>query len=228
MGQARGFLSRVLTLVAKDIRIEWRTRDSVVTMVVFGLIVLLTFGFAFDMAVVNVGAIAPGVLWAAIAFSSTLGLSRSFSMEKDRGAIEGLLLLPVDRSTIFLAKVAANLMYMGVAEVVLVPALVVLFNLSAAHLGSLLLVVLLGSVGFAGVGTLFSAIAIHSRAREVLLPVLLLPVTTPVVLACVKVTNSIFAGFSLDEVAHWLVLLVAFDVIFLALSALLFDYVIED
>ena len=102
-------------------------------------------------------------------------------MEKDRGAIEGLLLLPVDRGTIFLAKVVTNLLYMGVTAVVLVPSLVVLFNLPIVRLGDLILVVVLGSMGFAGVGTLFSAIAIHSRAREIMLPVLLLPVVAPVV-----------------------------------------------
>jgi heme exporter protein B len=221
------FVRSVLWLAAKDLNIEWRTRDSVVIILVFGLLVVLIFSFAFEMEGAQATTLAPGVLWAAVAFSSTLGLSRSFTVERDRGSIEGLLLLPVDRSAIFLAKMLVNLLYMGIAQVVLLPALVVLLNVPIPDLGRLLLVVVLGSVGFAGVGTLFSAIAIHSRAREVMLPVLLLPVAAPLLLACVKMTAGVLAGTAFMGMQHWLGLLVAYDVIFLALSVLLFDYVVE-
>ena len=157
-----------------------------------------------------------------------LGLSRSFIMEKDRGSMEGLLLAPVDRSAIYLGKMLGNVLFITVVEVVILPIFIVLFNLSAEDLPLLAGVMLLGTVGFAGVGTLFSAMAIHTRAREVLLPILLFPVVIPVMLASVKLTAAILDRVAFDEVQNWFSLLVAFDVIFMALSVILFDFVVEE
>jgi heme exporter protein B len=222
------YLRKVFAIVAKDVVAELRTREMFSSMFVFSLLVILIFNFTFDLRAENQRTLAPGVLWVAIAFAGMLGLSRSFIMEKDRGSMEGLLLTPVDRSAIFLGKMLGNVLFITAVEVIILPIFMVLFNLSAGDLPLVVGVVLLGTIGFAGVGTLFSAMAIHTRAREVLLPVLLFPVVIPVMLAAVKLTAAILDRLPLADVQNWLSLLVAFDLIFMALAFMLFDYVVEE
>ncbi len=222
------YIRKILAIVAKDVAAELRTREMISSMVVFSLLVILIFNFAFDLRADNQQALAPGVLWVAIAFAGMLGLSRSFIMEKDRGSMEGLLLTPVDRSAIYLGKMLGNVFFMAVVEAIILPIFVVLFNLSAGDLPLLAGVMILGTVGLAGVGTLFSAMAVHTRAREVLLPILLFPVVVPAMLAAVKLTAAILDRLPFAEVQHWFSLLVAFDVVFTTLSLILFDYVVEE
>lgn len=222
------YLRKVVAIVAKDVAAELRTREMLSSMFVFSLLVILIFNFAFDLRAENQKTLAPGVLWVAIAFAGMLGLSRSFIMEKDRGSMEGLLLTPVDRSAIYLGKMLGNLIFIGIVEVIILPIFIVLFNLSADYLLLLVGVVILGSIGFAGVGTLFSAMAVHTRAREVLLPILLFPVVIPVMLAAVKLTGAVLDQLPFADVQNWFSLLVAFDLIFLALSFILFDYAMEE
>jgi len=222
------YLRKVLAIVAKDIAAELRTREMLSSMFVFSLLVILIFNFAFDLRADNQAALAPGVLWVAITFAGMLGLSRSFILEKDRGSIEGLLLAPVDRSAIYLGKLLGNVLFIAVVEMIILPIFIILFNLPADALPVLVGVTLLGTLGFAGVGTLFSAMVVHTRAREVLLPVLLFPVVVPVMLSSVKLTAAILDRVPLSEVQNWLSLLVAFDVIFMTLSFMLFDYVLEE
>ncbi|GAB4546160.1 MAG: heme exporter protein CcmB [Anaerolineae bacterium] len=225
---AMSYLRKVVAIVAKDVAAELRTREMLSSMFVFSLLVILIFNFAFDLRAENQKTLAPGVLWVAIAFAGMLGLSRSFIMEKDRGSMEGLLLTPVDRSAIYLGKMLGNLIFIGIVEVIILPIFIVLFNLSADYLLLLVGVVILGSIGFAGVGTLFSAMAVHTRAREVLLPILLFPVVIPVMLAAVKLTGAVLDQLPFADVQNWFSLLVAFDLIFLALSFILFDYAMEE
>jgi heme exporter protein B len=222
------YLRKVVAIVTKDVAAELRTREMLSSMFVFSLLVILIFNFAFDLRAENQKTLAPGVLWVAIAFAGMLGLSRSFIMEKDRGSMEGLLLTPVDRSAIYLGKMLGSLIFIGVVEIIILPIFIVLFNLSASYLPLLAGVVILGSIGFAGVGTLFSAMAVHTRAREVLLPILLFPVVIPVMLAAVKLTGAVLDRLPFADVQNWFSLLVAFDLIFLALSFILFDYAVEE
>ena len=222
------YLRKVLAIVAKDVAAELRTKEMFSSMAVFSLLVILIFNFAFDLRADNQRTLAPGVLWVAIAFAGMLGLSRSFVMEKDRGSLEGLLLTPVDRSAIYLGKMLGNVLFIAVVELIILPIFVVLFNLSAGDLPLLAGVMLLGTIGLAGVGTLFSAMAIHTRAREVLLPILLFPVVIPAILSAVKLTAAILDRWPWADAQNWFSLLVAFDVIFMALSFILFDYVVEE
>jgi heme exporter protein B len=222
------YLRKVFAIVAKDVATELRTREMLSSMFVFSLLVILIFNFAFDLRAENQKTLAPGVLWVAIAFAGMLGLSRSFIMEKDRGSMEGLLLTPVDRSAIYLGKMLGNVLFIAVVEVIILPIFIVFFNLSAGDLPLMAGVMILGTIGFAGVGTLFSAMAIHTRAREVLLPVLLFPVVIPVLLSAVKLTAAILDRLPFADVQNWFSLLVAFDLIFMALSFILFDYVLEE
>jgi heme exporter protein B len=222
------YLRKVLAVVTKDVVAELRTREMLGSMFVFSLLVILIFNFAFDLRAENQRTLAPGVLWVSIAFSGMLGLSRSFIMEKDRGSMEGLLLTPVDRSAIYLGKMLGNVLFITVVEIVILPIFIVLFNLSAGDIPLLVGVMFMGTIGFAGVGTLFSAMAIHTRAREVLLPVLLFPVVVPVMLSAVKLTAAILDRIPVADVQNWLSLLIAFDLIFMALALMLFDYVMEE
>jgi heme exporter protein B len=222
------YLRKVFAVVAKDVVAELRTREMLSSMFVFALLVILIFNFAFDLRAENQRTLAPGVLWVAIAFAGMLGLSRSFIVEKDRGSMEGLLLTPVDRSAIYLGKLVGNVLFIAVVELIILPIFMVLFNLTARVLPPLAGVMLLGTIGFAGVGTLFSAMAVHTRAREVLLPILLFPVVIPVMLAAVKLSAAILDRLPFAEVQNWFSLLVAFDLIFMALSFILFDYVMEE
>jgi heme exporter protein B len=223
------FLRQLLTLIWKDLLVEARGRETILAGAVFALLILVIFNFAFDLRVENVAAVAPGVLWVTITFAGVLSLGRAFARERDRRTLDGLLLAPVDRSALYLAKVFTSVLSMLVVEVVALLAFVGLFNLTV-DLPLLVLALVLGTLGLAGVGTLFAAIAAHTRAREVLLPVLLFPVQVPVILATVKSTGAAIRVPGLDppDVGQWLGLLVAYDALFLALSVVLFEYAIEE
>jgi heme exporter protein B len=217
-----------LSIVWKDVLAEWRTREMFGAMSVFALLVILIFNFAFELRADSAQQVAPGVLWVAVTFAGMLGLSRSFILEKDKGSLEGLLLAPVDRSAIYCGKMLSNVLFMLAVEVLILPIFTVLFNLSPGALPGLAGVMALGTVGFAGVGTLFSAMAIHTRAREIMLPLLLFPVFVPAMLAAVKATAGLLDGRPLAEFAHWLNLLVVFDVVLIAAAFMTFDYVLEE
>ena len=221
------FLQKVLVIVQKDVAVELRTKEMLSSMFVFSLLVIVIFSFAFELRVEDVRKVAPGVLWVTFIFAGMLGLSRSFVLEKDRGCLEGLLLCPVDRSAIYFGKMLGNVIFMTVVEAMILPIFSILFNISLFQ-PLLLLIVVLGTLGFAGVGTLFSAMAVHTRSREVMLPVLLFPVVLPAMIAAVKATGGILDGLPFSEIAHWVRLLVVFDVVFFAISFMTFDYVVEE
>src|SRR5258708_21952324 len=223
------FLRQLRTLIWKDLLVEARGRETVLAGAVFALLVLVIFHCAFDLRVENVAAVAPGVLWVSVTFAGVLSLGRAFARERDRRTLDGLLLAPIDRSALYLAKVVTSVVSMLVVELVALPAFIALFNL-AVNLPLLILALVLGTVGLAGVGTLFAAIAAHTRAREVMLPLLLFPIQVPVILATVKSTGAAIRvpGLEPPDVGQWLGLLIAFDALFLGLSVLLFDYAIEE
>jgi heme exporter protein B len=220
------FLDAVATLIWKDVVSEARTKEVLGAGVVFALLVLVIFNFAFDLRVENAELVAPGVLWMTFIFVGTLGIGRAFAAERERGTLDGLLLAPIDRSALYVAKTVTNALLMGIVELVALPVFAALFNVRLAWLETASTVAL-GTIGFAGVGTLVAAIASNTRAREVLLPVLLFPLEVPVVIASVKATALALGARPADPLP-WLQLLVAFDVILVASSFLMFEYVIED
>ena len=223
-----GYFRGILAILWKDLAAEARSKELVSAMLVFSLLAVIIFNFALDLdrqARVNVSA---GVLWVTFIFAGTLGLNRSLAMEQDRGSLEGLLLTPVDRSVIYLGKLAGNLVFMLVVEVIVIPIFVLLFQTPLFHWG-IVVTLLLGTLGYAAVGTLLATMAVRTRAREVMLPILLLPVAIPLLLAAVKAT----AGFldpriPFDEIVPYLNLLLVYDVIFLAVAYMVFDYVVEE
>ena len=222
-----GYLRKVFAIVWKDVRAELRTKDILSSMLVFAALAVVIFQFAFDLRADNARLVLPGVVWIAITFSGVLGLNRSFILEQDRGSMEGLLLAPMDRSVIYFGKLIGNLLFIFAVELVLLPLASIFFNVWIVT-PSVLLVVFLGTIGFAAVGTLFAALSVNTRAREVMLPILLFPIMVPVLIAGVRAMGALLDGETLKEVAQWLRLLVAYDVIFIAAAFLLFDFVVEE
>lgn len=219
------FLEQVLAILWKDIRCELRSKQTWMGMGLFALLVLVIFNFAFDLRVDNKAAIAPGALWVAFVFASFLGLGRTMAAEQEKGSLDRLLLCPVDRKAIYLAKLLGNLLFIGVVEIVALPIFAALFNVSL-FAGALIPIVLLGTLGIATIGTLFSAMAAATRARELLLPILVFPLIVPVVIGAVRATGTLMVPAANEP--PWAGLITAFDVIFLSASMLMFGYVIEE
>ncbi len=218
------FFEQVLAILWKDIRCELRSKQTWTSMGLFALLVLVIFNFAFDLRVDNKAAIAPGALWVAFIFASLLGLGRTIAVEREKGLMDRLLLCPVDRKAVYLAKLLGNLLFIGVVELVALPIFAALFNIPL--FGELLPIVLLGTLGIAAIGTLFSAIAAATQARELLLPILVFPLIVPVVIGAVRATSSLMAP-AINE-PPWLGLMTAFDVIFLSVAMLTFEFVVEE
>jgi heme exporter protein B len=196
-------------------------------MLVFALLVILIFNFALELDARARANVTSGVLWVTFTFAGTLGLNRSMAIEKDRGCLDGLLLAPVDRSAIYFGKTLGNLIFMLVVEAIVLPVYSVLYNTNL-FLPGLLLVILLGSVGYVAVGTLLSSMAVQTRTRDVLLPILLFPVIIPVVIAAVKGSSGFLQAIPMDEIMPWINLLIVYDVIFTAVAFMVFDYVVEE
>ncbi len=225
MSTARNFFTQMGAILEKDIRCELRSKQTWISMGLFALLVLVIFNFAFDLRVDNKAAVAPGALWVSFIFASLLGLGRTIAAEQDHGSLDRLLLCPVDRKAIYLAKLLGNLLFIGVVEIVALPIFAALFNVPL-FLGPLIPIVLLGTLGIATIGTIFSAMAAATRARELLLPLLVFPLIVPIVIGAVRATGSLLIPAANEP--PWLGLIIAFDVIFLSLSMLLFQYVIEE
>ncbi len=221
------FLRKVFAIVAKDIAAELHTKEMISAMLVFSVLALLIFSFALDLRGEVAEAAAPGVLWATIAFAGTLGLSRSMAREQQAGCIDGLLLAPMDRSAIFFGKALGNLAFMAVVEIVLLPLFSAFFDVMLLR-GGVLVVLVLGTIGYAAVGTLLAAIAVNTRAREVMLPILLLPLAVPVLIAAVQATGGLIEGASLTEMGGWVRILVVYDLVIVAASLLTFEYVVGE
>jgi len=221
---------RIVALIAgKDLRTELRSRDQIMTLLFFALLVLVVFNFAFDFTVIDFVSLGPGILWVAFIFSGVLALSHSFQIEREQDRLQGILMSPIDRSAFYLGKVCATVLFMAMVEAVLVPIAVLMFNFQfSGRIGAALGVLLLNTIGFAAVGTLFSAMTTQTRRSELLLPLLLFPAAVPIALAAVKTTAHVLAGRPFERYSSWIALSGAYDVIFLAASVLLFDYVLED
>ncbi|HXJ32597.1 MAG TPA: heme exporter protein CcmB [Candidatus Eisenbacteria bacterium] len=217
-----------VAILRKDLRIEWRTRESVSGLVALGILLLVVFTIAHDPTPDQAPLLAPSVLWATFVFTGLLGVQRSFLLEREQDCLAGLLLAPIDPAAIFAGKLAANMVLLGAMQVIVVPMVGLLLHVDFLPvLPGLLVVLTLGNLGFAAGATLFTAIAVRTRAREVLLPLLLLPLVLPVLIAGVKATQAVLAG-GLARAGDALAVLGAFDVIFTVAGWLLFTYVVRD
>jgi heme exporter protein B len=237
-----GFLGKTWALVRKDLRIEMRARETVPPMLAFAFTVTILLAFALPpvstlrapvdtpVGAARLADVLGGFLWVTILFSGLIGFARTFELERADGAIDSVLLAPLDRSGLFAAKAAINLLYLVAVEIFLVPAFGILFS---ANLGAgwfvLILVMALADIGFVTIGTLFSALAAHTRSRELMLPVLALPMLVPLFIAAVALTSDVLGGAGLEAVVArgWFGILVAFDVIFLVVGALTFEFAVD-
>src|SRR6266545_5725115 len=207
------FIKAVAAIVLKDLRAEYRSRELFSAMLVFSILMIVIFNFALELDVKVRQSVTAGVLWSTFAFAGTLGLNRSMAIEKDRGCLDGLLLAPVDRSAIYFGKMISNLAFMLIVEIIVLPVYSVLYSVNLFQPG-LLLVILLGSIGYVSVGTLLAAMSVQTRTRDILLPILLFPVVIPVILAAVKASSGIIDGAEWADIRMPINLLIAYDIIF--------------
>jgi heme exporter protein B len=215
-------------LLAKELRLEFRTRELLTGTVIFVLVVIVLFSFAFDPTAADSRRYGPGLLWIAFLFAGSLMLHPSFAREQANQTLDALRMAPVSSFAILLGKMLANFIFLSVAEIILVPVFAVLYNVSLSGVaGRMALVLALGTLGLVITGTVFSAVSAHARMRELLLPLLLLPILAPLLIAAVEATASLFAEQpALDRT--WLTFLGGFDIVFLTASWLLCDFLLEE
>lgn len=226
-GGVSRYFSALWAVIWKDLAAEWRSRELLSAMLVFALLVILIFNFALELDALTRNNVTSGVLWVTFAFAGTLGLNRSMAVEKDRGCLDGLLLAPVDRSVIFFGKAISNLVFMLVVTAIVLPVYSILYNVNLFQPG-LILVIFLGSTGYVAVGTLLSSMAVQARTRDILLPILLFPVAIPLLVAAVKASAGFLQALPIEDIRPWLNLLGVYDVIFIAVAFMVFDFVVEE
>jgi heme exporter protein B len=224
---ATQFIRSLTAIIWKDLAAELRSRELLSAMLVFALLVILIFNFALELDATARATVTAGVLWVTFAFAGTLGLNRSMAMEKDRGCLDGLLLAPVDRSAIYFGKAVGNLIFMVIVEAIMLPVYSILYGVNL-FLPGLLLVILLGSIGYVAVGTLLSSMAVQTRTRDILLPILLFPLVIPILIAAVKASTGFLQGIAYADIQPWINLLLVYDVVFIAVSFMVFDYIVEE
>jgi heme exporter protein B len=222
-------MQKIRAMVWKDLTSELRTKELIISMCLFSFLVLIIFNFAFALGLTNLQGIIPGILWVAFIFSGLMGLSRSFGAERDRGTLPGLLLCPVSPWGIYLAKMFGVFIFTIVMEIFTLAIFTILYNVNLVpFLFPLGLIIFLGTLGFATVGTIFSAMSASTRTRDVILSILVFPIIVPVLIASVKATGTIIGGKALQEIVSWLKILIAFDLVFLLLAYLTFGFIVEE
>ncbi len=222
-------MKKIIAIIQKDFITELRTKELFSSMITFALLIIVVFNFAFGFSREIVDLAAPAMLWISFIFAGVLGLSRSFALEKEGNAILGLMLTPTDRTLIYAGKMISNTIFVFLVGLIIVPMFVIFFNYNFLEtLVPLIPVILLGSIGFVSVGTLFSAMALNTRLREVLLPILLFPIIIPVIVSAVKLSGLALEGKSILEAESSLKLLIAFDIIFVTACSVMFEYVLEE
>lgn len=224
----RSYLRALGAVVWKDLAAELRSRELLSAMLVFALLVIFIFNFALELDAAARVSVTSGVLWVTFIFAGTLGLNRSLAIEKDRGCLDGLLLAPVDRTAIYFGKAVSNLVFMLAVASIVLPVYSILYNVNLFARPGLLLVILLGAEGYVAVGTLLATMAVQTRTRDMLLPILLFPVVIPVLVAAVKASSGFLQALPMEEILPWLQLLVVYDVVFTAAAFMVFEYVVEE
>jgi heme exporter protein B len=222
------FFNAIGWLVWKDLLSEMRSRENISSMFFFALIVILIFSFSFSMDQQTAKELMPGIMWVAFVFTGIIGLGKSFTAELQNDCLENLQMNPIPRGAIYLGKLASNLLFMLIVEMILFPLFVIFFNLDVFEKIPLFVVILVtGTLGVSAVGTLFSAMTVQIRAREVMLPILLLPLIVPVMIGAVEATGGVLRGDPISLYRQWIELLIIFDVIFTIVSFWVFDFILD-
>lgn len=221
------YFAAIQAIAWKDLAAELRSRELITSMLVFTTMIILIFYFALDLDPKAREFVTSGILWVTFTFAGTIGLNRAMSIEKDRGCLDGLLLAPVDRSAIYFGKMISSLVFMLIVELITLPVYSIFYNVNLFNAG-LIGVTLLGSIGYTAVGTLLSTMTVQARTRDMLLPILLFPVIMPVIIASVKASSGFLQGAAMVDIWPWLNILIVYDVIFLALAFIVFDFIVEE
>ncbi|MFC2020654.1 heme exporter protein CcmB [Chloroflexota bacterium] len=221
------FWNKVLAITWKDALAEMRTKEIVLAVLVFTLLVVVIFNFAFGASQETVKLVASGMLWVTFAFAGVLSLNRSFIMEKEEGCLEGLMVAPISREAIYVGKMLGSLLFMLIIEAIALPFFAFFFNLDVFSV-QMAVITVLTTIGFVAVGTLFSAMAVNTKAREIALPVLFLPIVVPIIISAVRASGLALSGEPWSSLSIDLQIIAAFDVIFLVVSYLTFTFVIEE
>ncbi len=221
------YLSAVRAVIWKDLTAEWRSRENLSAMLVFAILVILIFNFALELDIQAQEYLSAGILWSTFIFAGTIGLNRSMAVEKDRGCLDGLLLAPVDRSMIYFGKAIGNLIFMLIVEIIVLPIYSFLYGVALFQPG-FLLIVLLGSIGYIAVGTMLATMVVQVKTRDILLPILLFPLTLPVIIAAVKASQGFLQMLPITEISIWINILIVYDLIFIALAFMVFDFIVEE
>lgn len=217
----------IKTILWKDLLLELKSKDVIISIVSFALLALVIFNFAFGSSPQLASLIAPGAIWVSITFAGVIGLNRLFVIEHDQGSIIGLLLTPVSKDSIFFGKMLSMFVFLTISEIILLPIYAILFNTSITH-PIFLLIVVLGTIGFASLGTLFSAMAVNTRSREIMLPVMFLPIVMPILIGSVVASANILDGGGWSDSARGIHIIIVFDVLSLVVSPLLFEHIIQE
>lgn len=216
-------------VAAKDLLVEFRSRTGILSAAVFVVLVLMVFNFGRDPTAVSNVVLAPSILWVTFTFAAILALNRAFQLELENQALDGLLLAPIGRGSIYLGKLVANLLFVATVEVLGVPLVALFFNVEMwSHIGTLAGIIALATIGFVAIGTLFSAMTVRTRFAELLLPVVLLPFMILPLMWATLATTSVFADRPLSDIAGWLKMLAAYDIVFVVVSLLLFPATVNE
>ena len=223
------YLNQIAAIVWKDFVTELKTRELLSAMFIFALLVILIFIFSINLSIVKASEVGPGILWVAFLFAGTIGLNRSFMLEKENGCLMGLMLVPADRTTIYFGKLISNLIFLSIMELFILPLFMIFFNIDLlSHLGPLLIVVFLGTLGFCALGTLLSSLSSNLKTREIMLPILLYPLLIPIVIGAVRMTGQILDGVELFDMMKWIGLTASFDIIYIGVSIMTIDHILEE
>jgi heme exporter protein B len=223
------YLNQIAAIVWKDFVTELKTRELLSAMFIFALLVILIFIFSINLSIVKASEVGPGILWVAFLFAGTIGLNRSFMLEKENGCLMGLMLVPADRTTIYFGKLISNLIFLSIMELFILPLFMIFFNIDLlSHLGPLLVVVFLGTLGFCALGTLLSSLSANLKTREIMLPILLYPLLIPIIIGAVRMTGQILDGAELADMMKWVGLTASFDIIYIGVSIMTIDHILEE
>lgn len=223
----KSYFHHLFVIVRKDFLLELRSKDVVLPVFIFSFLVVVTFNFALEPTASSVSLVVPGILWVAVLFGAMLGFGRMFLSESELGAFQGLLASPVGRDVIFFGKVISNVLFLAVIELILLPIMIVLFNVTLSPL-NMLYVSVPALVGISLSGMLFAAISVNMRAKEVMLPILFLPVVVPIILGAVESTYGVMNGNNMEGVFKWIVLMIIFDLIYSVLGPVSFTMIVEE
>ncbi len=223
------YLNQVSAIVWKDFVTEFKTRELFSSMFIFAVLVILIFIFSINLSIVKANQVGPGILWVAFIFAGTIGLNRSFMLEKENDCIQGLMLTPADRTAIYFGKLISNLIFLLIMEAFILPLFMIFFNVDLLpHLGPLLFVIFLGTLGFCAIGTLLSSLSSNLKTREIMLPILLYPLMVPVIIGAVRMTGQLLDGETLASMTKWIGLTLCFDIIYIGVSIMTIDHILEE